>query len=107
MAASRTLSNGHANRLAGSHHPNSRPFYYRSRKLVPSDMLADLNRAKMVITSFRAFKRRETLGISKPGRALLPGHGPGWTSVESEGQMLQRAMPELMKPQVFRIQGRK
>ena len=34
--------------------------------------------------------------VSKGGRALLQGRGPDLRSIESEGQMLQRVMPELM-----------
>ena len=34
--------------------------------------------------------------VSKGGRALLQGRGPDLRSLESEGQMLQRVMPELM-----------
>ena len=76
--------------------PNDPGSYYQSRELVPGDMLGDLERAKIVITNFHAFKRRETLEVSKGGRALLQGRGPDLKSTESEGQMLQRVMPELM-----------
>ena len=77
-------------------HPNDPDSYYKSRELVPSDMLGDLDRAKIVITNFHAFKRRETMEISKGGRAFLQGRGPELRSLESEGQMLRRVMPELM-----------
>ena len=76
--------------------PNDPDSYYQSRELVPSDMLGDLERAKIVITNFHAFKRRETLEISKGGRALLQGRGPDLRSLETDGQILQRVMPELM-----------
>ena len=76
--------------------PNDPGSYYRSRELVPREMLPDLERARIVITNYHAFKRRETLDLSKGGRALLQGRGPEIESVESEGQMLQRVMPELM-----------
>ena len=76
--------------------PNDPDSYYQSRGLVPGDMLGDLDRAKIVITNFHAFKRRETMEVSKGGRALLQGRGPDLKSTESEGQMLQRVMPELM-----------
>ena len=77
-------------------HPNDPDSYYQSRELVPGDMLGDLERAKIVITNFHAFKRRETMEVSRGGRALLQGRGPDLKSTESEGQMLQRVMPELM-----------
>ena len=76
--------------------PNDPDSYYQSRELVPSDMLADLDRAKIVITNFHAFKPRETLSLSKGGRALLQGRGSEISSLESEGQMLQRVVPELL-----------
>ena len=76
--------------------PNDPDSYYQSRELVPGDMLGDLERAKIVITNFHAFKRRETMEVSKGGRALLQGRGPDLRSLETEGQMLQRVMPELM-----------
>ena len=76
--------------------PNDPDSYYRSRELLPGDMLGDLDRAKIVITNFLAFKLRETMEVSKGGRALLQGRGPDLRSLESEGQMLQRVIPELM-----------
>ena len=39
-------------------------------------MLGDIERAKIVITNYHAFKLRETLELSKVGRALLQGRGP-------------------------------
>jgi type III restriction enzyme len=76
--------------------PNDPDSYYQSRELVPPDMLPDLGRAKIVITNFHAFKLRETLELSRGGRALLQGRGPSIRTLETEGQMLQRVMPDLM-----------
>jgi type III restriction enzyme len=76
--------------------PNDPDSYYQSRELVPNDMLPDLERAKIVITNFHAFKFRERLEISKGGRALLQGRGEELQTLETEGQMLQRVVPELM-----------
>ena len=77
--------------------PNDPDSYYASRELVPADMLDDVNRAKIVITNYHALKRRERLELSKGGRALLQGRvGEELETLESEGQMLQRVMPELM-----------
>jgi type III restriction enzyme len=65
--------------------------------VVPGDMLDDVNRAKIVITNYHAFKRRERVELSKGGRLLLEGRiGDRLDTLETEGQMLQRAMPELM-----------
>ena len=76
--------------------PNDPDSYYASRELVPNDMLRDLERAKIVVTNYHAFLRRETLPLSKGGRALLRGQGPELRTKETEGQMLQRVMPGLM-----------
>jgi type III restriction enzyme len=80
-------------RVLKPHDPDS---YYKSRELVPNDMIGDLERAKIVITNFHAFKLRERLEISKGGRALLQGRGEALQTLETEGQMLQRVVPELM-----------
>ena len=76
--------------------PNDPDSYYASRELVPNDMMDDLNRAKIVITNYHAFKRRERIELSKGGRALLQGRGEALNTLETEGQMLQRVMPDLM-----------
>ncbi|MBI3106901.1 MAG: DEAD/DEAH box helicase family protein, partial [Candidatus Rokubacteria bacterium] len=78
-------------------YPNDPDSYYASRELVPGDMLDDVNRAKIVITNYHGFKRREQVDLSKGGRALLQGRvGGSLDTLETEGQMLQRAMPGLM-----------
>jgi len=45
--------------------PNDPDSYYASRELIPSDMLGDLERAKIVITNYHAFKLRERLELSE------------------------------------------
>ena len=77
--------------------PNDPDSYYASRELVPGDMLDEVNRAKIVITNYHAFKLRERIDLSKGGRQLLQGRGgEELNTQETEGQMLQRVMPELM-----------
>lgn len=76
--------------------PNDPDSYYEERELVPNDMLPDLQKAKIVITNYHAFKLRETLEVAKGTRSLLQGRGEELTTLESDGQMLQRVMPELM-----------
>jgi type III restriction enzyme len=76
--------------------PNDPDSYYQSRELVPSDMLGDLERAKIVITNYHAFKLRERMELSKGGRSLLQGRGDELNTLETEGQMVQRVMPDLM-----------
>ena len=76
--------------------PNDPDTYYKGRELVPNDMLGDLERTKIVITNYHAFKLRERIELSKGGRSLLRGRGDELKTAETEGQMVQRVMPELM-----------
>jgi type III restriction enzyme len=76
--------------------PNDPDNYYSGRGLVPEEMLEHVKRAKIVITNYHAFKLRERVELSAGGRALLQGHGEELNTKESEGQMLQRVMPDLM-----------
>jgi type III restriction enzyme len=76
--------------------PNDLESYFTTRELVPGDMVRDLLQARIVITNYHAFKLRERVDISKGGRALLKGHGEEIQTLETEGQMIQRVMPELM-----------
>ena len=76
--------------------PNDPDSYYLSRELVPPDMSRDLDRAKIVITNYHAFQRRETMELAKGNRALLRGRGEELATRETEGQMLARVCPELM-----------
>ena len=76
--------------------PNDPDSYYASRELVPQDMLADLEQARIVITNYHALRRRDRTTLSRGGCALLQGRGPELDTVETEGQMLRRVMPDLM-----------
>ncbi|MGO8692311.1 MAG: BPTD_3080 family restriction endonuclease [Rectinemataceae bacterium] len=77
--------------------PNDPDSYYANRELVPSDLLDEVRRAKIVITNYHAFRLRERMEVSAGGRALLQGRtGNALETKETEGQMLQRVMPELM-----------
>lgn len=76
--------------------PNDPYSYYLSRELVPPELFDDLQKAKIVVTNYHAFKLRERLELSKGGRSLLQGRGEALDTLESEGQMIQRVMPELM-----------
>jgi hypothetical protein len=58
--------------------------------------LGDIAKAKIVISNFHAFKRREKMDLSKVGRALLQGRGEAPQTIETEGQTLQRACGELI-----------
>ena len=76
--------------------PNDPDSYYQARELVPQDMLPDMQRATIVITNYHAFIRRERMPLARGGRTLLQGHGPALQTLETQGQMLRRVMPELM-----------
>lgn len=77
--------------------PNDPDSYYASRELIPADMMDDIQRAKIVITNYHAFKLREKIELSKGGRQLLQGRtGDELNTLETEGQMIQRVMPDLM-----------
>src|ERR1019366_7070984 len=43
--------------------PNDPDSYYQSRELIPSDMMGDIERAKIVITNYHAFKLRERMEL--------------------------------------------
>ena len=77
--------------------PNDPDNYFSTREIVPLDLIEDINCAKIVITNYHAFKLRERVEISAVGRALLEGrNGEDLLTLETEGQMIQRVMPELM-----------
>jgi type III restriction enzyme len=76
--------------------PNDPDSYFRNRELVPTDMLGEIERAKVVITNYHAFRRRERIEVSKVGRALLQGSGTPLNTLETEGEMLRRAVGDLM-----------
>ena len=77
--------------------PNDPDSYFTTRELIPGDMLEEVKKAKIVITNYHAFMLRERIDLSKGGRQLLQGRtGDAPKTLETEGQMLQRVMPDLM-----------
>jgi type III restriction enzyme len=77
--------------------PNDPESYYKHRELVPPDMLADIARAKIVIANYHAFKLRERIDVAKGTRNAIEGwRGEKMQTLETEGQMLHRVMPDLM-----------
>jgi type III restriction enzyme len=75
-------------------HPDS---YYRSREIVPNDMLGDIAKATIVITNYHAFQHRETMTLSRVGRAFLKGNDPEPIATrETDGQMLDGACGKLL-----------
>ena len=76
--------------------PNDPDSYYRTRELVPADMLEDINKAKIVITNYHGFQLRELMDTNRVGRSLLQGRGEAPKTRETEGQMVRRIAQELM-----------
>ena len=76
--------------------PNDPDSYYKTRELVPPDMLGDINQAKIVITNFHGFQLHKIMETNKVGEALLQGRGEALTTQETEGQMVRRVAQELM-----------
>lgn len=76
--------------------PSDLDSYYREREIVPSDMLDDIAKAKIVITNYHAFQLKEVLEVNKVGRSLLQGRHEPIATKETEGQMVRRVADELM-----------
>ena len=76
--------------------PNDPDNYYKTRELVPADLWPQMGQAKVVITNYHAFKHRSHIELSKGGRSLLQGRGEALNTLETDGQLLQRVVPDLM-----------
>ncbi len=77
--------------------PHDADNYYEHRNLVPRDMLDAVRQARIVVTNYHAFRLRERERIASNTRRLLQGKGnEPLSTLESEGQMIRRVMPELM-----------
>jgi len=74
--------------------PNDPNSYYRERDLIPRDLASELNKAKIVITNFHAFKLRELASMGKLNKAILKANETG-AFTESPGQMVRRVCREL------------
>ena len=72
--------------------PNDPESYYKSRELVPEDMLPDLGKAKIVITNYHAFKKKDEVPLNKVQRSALRTE----PKPESDGAMIRRLAGELM-----------
>jgi type III restriction enzyme len=64
--------------------------------LVPPEMRDDLQRARIVITNYHAFQRRETLVAPKLAREVLSGRDGPVSMPETDGQVMQRVCKELL-----------
>jgi len=75
-------------------YPHDGQNYYRERDVVSTDQIAELNKAKILITNFHTFLQRERGQVSKLGKAIL---ATGKTSAftETPAEMVRRACREL------------
>lgn len=73
--------------------PNDPNNYYRERDLLPPDMMAELHKAKIIITNFHTFKPREHTAAGKLMKSVL---GADQTSAftETPDQMVRRVCRE-------------
>ena len=76
--------------------PNDPDSYYKTRELIPVEMLDEINKARIVITNFHAFQLREVMQTGKVGKALLQGRDQPLNTSETDGQMIRRVAEELM-----------
>ncbi|WP_306250703.1 BPTD_3080 family restriction endonuclease [Parvularcula sp. IMCC14364] len=77
--------------------PNDPDSYYKTRELLPMDLLPDMGQAKIVITNYHAFQRREKTKLSKGTRGAIEGRREEKIdTLETEGKMLRRAVGDLM-----------
>ncbi len=69
---------------------------YALHEIVPRDMRDDLNRARIVITNYHAFKPRETMEAPKLAKEVLGGRDGPISTLETEGMMVQRVCGNLL-----------
>ncbi len=69
--------------------PNDPANYYRALDLVPPDLMDKIAHAKIVITNFHAFRRREKIKAATLTKAILH-QGEDSPFTESEGEMVRR-----------------
>jgi type III restriction enzyme len=74
--------------------PSDPQNYYRALDVAPPDLLPELNKARIVITNFHAFKLREKVSAGKLTKAVLQQGGAS-AFVESAGEMVRRVCREL------------
>ncbi len=69
---------------------------YTLHDLVPPDMRDTLQQARVVITNYHAFQRRETMEAPKLSKAILGGRSGPVQTLESEGMMIRRVCGDLL-----------
>jgi type III restriction enzyme len=76
--------------------PSNPENVFEALNLIPLDMLEGLRKARIVITNYHAFMKREKEQVSKLNRQILGGRGGAKSFEETEGEMIARVAPELM-----------
>ncbi len=74
--------------------PSESDNYYRQRELLPAPLLDELGRAKIVITNFHAFLRREKVAAAKLTKAILAGEDKE-RFLETPDEMARRVCRDL------------
>ncbi|MGC2424190.1 MAG: DEAD/DEAH box helicase family protein [Nitrospirota bacterium] len=74
--------------------PNDPQNYYRQRDVLPSDLMDELGKAKILITNFHTFRLREKNGAGKLTKAILT-KGEASPFTETPDQMVRRVCREL------------
>ena len=75
--------------------PNDSENYYRLHDLVPSELMQQMQKAKIIITNFHAFMRREQIKLGKLTKAILEQNESDGVFLESADQMVRRVCREL------------
>jgi type III restriction enzyme len=75
--------------------PNDPQNYYKLHDIVPPDLIPELDKAKMVITNFHAFKLRERMPAGKLTKQLLRQSNGNSAFTETPDQMVRRVCREL------------
>ena len=74
--------------------PNDPQNYYRQHDIIPTDLLTELGKAKIIITNFHAFKPRERVAAGKITKDILK-QGETSPFTETPDQMVRRVCREL------------
>jgi type III restriction enzyme len=75
--------------------PNDTQNYYRERDIVTPEWLERLGQAKIVITNFHGFRRREKWEGSRLGKQIAVGHRDTGAFTETPAEMVRRVCREL------------
>src|SRR6185369_9717056 len=75
--------------------PSDPQNYYKALEILPSDLRDQIGKAKILITNYHAFLRREKIAAGKLTKAILREAGEESAFTESEGEMVRRVCREL------------